>query len=112
MGIALVLLGSPFATILPAQTNVVIPLSEALDAPPLVWITTGSVPWIGENVLTDDGIDAGQSGTILNGTFSAVQTTVVGPGSVTFWWKVSSETNNDSLRFFINGTAQQRFPVK
>ena len=25
---------------------------------------------------------------------------------MSFWWKVSSETNRDSLRFFVNGVEQ------
>ncbi|HEY0455931.1 MAG TPA: hypothetical protein VGE41_06120, partial [Verrucomicrobiae bacterium] len=33
-----------------------------------------------------------------------MQTTVTGPGTLTFWWKVSSETNNDTLRFLVGGT--------
>jgi len=35
-------------------------------------------------------------------------TSVDGPGTVFFWWKVSSETNKDYLKFFINGVQQTR----
>ena len=35
-----------------------------------------------------------------------MQTTVTGPGTVSFWWKVSSEGNYDYLEFYI-GTARQ-----
>jgi hypothetical protein len=33
---------------------------------------------------------------------------VTGPGTVSFWWKVSSETNHDSLRFYVGGSEQAR----
>ena len=31
---------------------------------------------------------------------------MAGPGTLTFWWKVSSEENFDFLRFFIDGVEQ------
>src|SRR6185436_11647023 len=36
------------------------------------------------------------------------ETTVVGPGTVSFWWKVSSEPSSDRVVFFISGTEQAR----
>ena len=35
-----------------------------------------------------------------------METTVVGPGTLTFLWKVSSEAGSDRLRFLINGSSQ------
>jgi hypothetical protein len=35
-----------------------------------------------------------------------METTLVGPGALTFWWKVSSQANYDYLRFYINGVEQ------
>ena len=37
-----------------------------------------------------------------------MQTTINGPGTIIFWWKVSSEINNDLLRFTIGGSEQAR----
>jgi hypothetical protein len=54
-------------------------------------MTSGDVPWFGESAITHDGVDAAQSGAIGNNQVSTLQTIMVGPGSVTFWWKVSSE---------------------
>src|SRR5439155_25354102 len=34
---------------------------------------------------------------------SWMETTVTGPGTLTFWWKVSSETNRDYLEFYVGG---------
>ena len=35
-----------------------------------------------------------------------METTVTGPGSLSFWWKVSSESGFDYLEFYINGVLQ------
>lgn len=87
-------------------------LSEALDATNLIWITSGSVAgaaaWFGQPALTHDGVDAARSGAITHGQTTSFETTVNGPGTATFWWKVSSETNNDRLTFFVNGVEQAR----
>ena len=84
------------------------PLPEALDATNLTWLTTGSPAWLGQTSITIDGVDAARSGAITHGQTTTFETTVAGPGSVSFWWKVSCETNNDRLTFFINGNEQAR----
>src|SRR5436190_152269 len=33
---------------------------------------------------------------------------VTGPGTVSFWWKVSGETNRDTLRFYVSDSEQAR----
>src|SRR4030095_6968582 len=77
---------------------------EAVDAPSLVWETYGDALWTAQTAVTHDGLDAAQSGAFLNGA-STLHTYVTGPGTVTFWWKVSSETNIDTFRFYVGGTA-------
>jgi len=37
-----------------------------------------------------------------------MQTTISGPGTVSFFWKVSSEASYDFLEFYIDGTRQDR----
>ena len=34
--------------------------------------------------------------------------TVQGPGTISFWWKVSSEPANDTLRFYIGAAEKAR----
>src|SRR5215212_2571188 len=102
------LVGSRLVTVSEAQTNTVIPLGEALDAPAFIWSSTGTLPWSGEDELTHDGADAAQSGAISDGTLSGVRLTINGPGLITFWWKVSSETNNDALSFRIGNSEYAR----
>ncbi|HWX21374.1 MAG TPA: immunoglobulin domain-containing protein [Candidatus Binatia bacterium] len=72
----------------------------------LTWTTWGNVPWFGETNNTHNGIWAAQSGHITDDQDSWLQTTVTGPGTLTFWWSVSSETNYDLLQFYTNGVLE------
>ncbi len=87
----------------PASLTVTV-LAEALETANLVWITGGDAGWFGQTNVTHDGVDAAASGPITNAQQSWVQTIVTGPGTLSFWWKVSSETNFDGLQFLVNGT--------
>src|SRR6185503_11737132 len=69
--------------------------------------TNGTPPWVGQTAVTHDSSDAARSGRIGDSRTNSFQTTVTGPGSISFWWKVSCETNNDRLRFFVNGSERQ-----
>jgi alpha-tubulin suppressor-like RCC1 family protein len=90
-----------------ATVTVRLSLADALDAPALAWTTSGgSAAWAGQTDTAHDGSDAARSGVIGHSQQSVLQTSVSGPGTLTFWWKVSSETNNDTLRFLVNSVAQ------
>ena len=75
-----------------------------LDSP-LPFETAGQASWF---KVTQSGISYAQSGTIADYQESRIQTTVTGPCSVSFWWKVSSEANYDELRFYIDSTVQDK----
>ena len=81
-------------------------LPEAVDTPALVWTTSGNSVWNGQTATTHDGVDAAQSGDIGDGQESWLETTVTGPGTLGFWWRVSSEQNYDYLLFTLNGVQQ------
>ena len=83
-------------------------LAEALDIPGWGWTTIGTPPWAGQPIVSFDGKSAARSGTIGHGQAGSMQATTSGPGTVSFWWKVSSETNNDALIFYVNGTERAR----
>ncbi len=78
-------------------------LGDAVDAPELTWTTGGPAAWFGQTETTYDGVDAAQSGDITHGQQSWLQTTVTGPGIISFRWKVSSEAGADFLRVSANG---------
>ena len=82
-----------------------ISLPEALDATNLIWTTTGSPAWEGHYSISHDGLDAARSGIIADSATTSLQTTVNGPGLLTFWWRVSSETNADYLILSFNGSS-------
>jgi hypothetical protein len=88
--------GSPMPPVTPVAT-----LGEALGAPELVWSTNGDEVWA--PTLAPDGSAAAWSGGIGDLQVSWVETTVTGPGVVSFEWKVSSELNGDYLTFSVDG---------
>jgi hypothetical protein len=81
-------------------------LAAALDITGYTWVTSGNTPWFQQTATTYDGIDAAQSGSITHDQQSSISTTLAGPGTLTFRWKVSSESNYDFLRFVLNGVEQ------
>lgn len=48
-------------------------------------------------------VKMGGAGVIPNNAFTAFETMVSGSGTVSFWWRVSSQLNADYLRFKIDG---------
>ena len=79
-------------------------LGEALNNTMLSWTTSGAASWFAQTTTTHDGAIALQSGVISHNQQSIVQTSVTGPGTLTFWWRVSSERDYDELKFYVGGT--------
>lgn len=80
-------------------------LAAALNATNFAWITSQTnAPWFAEIAITHDGNVAAQSGHILDDQQTVLQTTGIGPGLLTFWWKVSSEEYFDFLNFYLDQT--------
>ena len=81
-------------------------LGQALDNTNLTWTTSGSgggSAWHVTSTSPHNGLDDATSGTLptSGSPTSTLQTTLVGPGTLTFWWR------NDStacLLGFISGT--------
>jgi Concanavalin A-like lectin/glucanases superfamily len=79
------------------------PLGMALDSPALPWTTSGDSSWFVETTNTYDGVSAAQSGVLTdNSQYSSLQTTVTGPGILTFWWDAAYDDDFD-LEFDIDG---------
>ncbi|MEO0017907.1 MAG: hypothetical protein RLZZ522_1190, partial [Verrucomicrobiota bacterium] len=81
-------------------------LPQALDTPGLTWITSGHAPWAGQVLTTHDTVDAARSGVLDVSQQSTAEIQVTGAGSLSFWWKVSSEGGYDFLRFYLDGVEQ------
>ena len=84
-------------------------LGEAVDNTGLTWTTGGHADWFGQTATFHHDGDAAQSGDIADNQSTYVQTTVTGPGTLTFYWKVSSQDCwgfCDGLVFKINSAQQ------
>ncbi len=78
-------------------------LAAAVEAPQLSFSTGGDAIWINQAGVSKVSGDAAESGDIDDEGESWMQTTVNGPGTLSFWWKVSSEASYDFLRFRLDG---------
>ncbi|MBP6807950.1 MAG: hypothetical protein KA125_06610, partial [Chromatiaceae bacterium] len=81
-------------------------LGVALDNTSLTWTTGGNANWYGQTAISHDGVDAAQSGDIADSQNSWMQTALTGPGTLSFYWRVSSEPDYDYLRFYIDDVEQ------
>lgn len=91
----------------PATLAVVDPLAVALDAPDLVFDPTNAdAPWEVVTDVTHDGTDALRSGAIGNNETTGVITELIGPGTLGFWWKVSSQPDADQMEFQVDGVVR------
>ena len=82
-------------------------LATALNVSGFTVNSGGDATFFGETNITHDGIGAAQSGQLLDSQASWMETTVTGPVSVSFWWKVSSEAGFDKLTFQVNGVTRK-----
>src|SRR5205823_5879246 len=89
--------GSTLLTI--SISNPIILIGNAVDAASYTWTTGGDANWQGETTTTYDNVDAAQSGDVSDNQLSWVQTSVTGPASLSFRWKVDSEQGYDYLNF-------------
>lgn len=78
-------------------------LANALDNASLNWQSGGSLPFLVDTREYIYGASSAKSGPIGDGHSSWLQTVITGPGTLSFYWKVSSERGFDTLRFTING---------
>ncbi len=86
------------------------PLGQALDNNQLTFTTGGNASWLAETSTRHWGGSAAQSGPLSDLMASRLETTVVGPGRLSFFWKVSSEQDYDFLKFYLDGSAAPAVP--
>lgn len=82
-------------------------LGTALDNTQLTWNTQGDADWYEETAVTHDGVDAARSGAVGDVMQSDLSTVVTGPGTLRFWWKVSSQSASgyyDVFYFWYNAS--------
>lgn len=102
-------IASPSSATVTISDDDCLTLAAALDTPGWTWTTGGNTPsWYPQTSLTHDGSDCARSGAIGSNETNWIQTLVTGPGTLTFWWKVSTETNCDYAHFYVNGAELAR----
>ena len=83
-----------------------ITLNQALDNNYLAFTTGGSASWSGQTAVSFYGGSSAQSGALGGSQSAWLQTTVVGPGTLSFHWKVSSEVDFDFLEVSVDDVSQ------
>ena len=88
--------------------------ADYLNVPGRAFAFDGDAEWVADDEVSHDGIGSMRSGVIAAAdegkkTTSSMQTTVVGTGSGSFWWKVDCEPTDgsdyfDYCAFFVDGT--------
>ena len=75
------------------------------------WIMGGTLPWTIDNSTYYSAGYSARSGAISHSQTSTMETTRVltAPGELSFWYKVSSESGYDKLRFYVDGTRQNEW---
>jgi len=75
------------------------------------WVTNGNANWYVQTQTVHNGAYAARSGDIGDSQSSNLQVTVNcgAGGTVSFWYKVSSEASYDYLEFYVDGTRLDRW---
>ena len=101
--VGLIIILALFSVAARAQT-----LPQALDATNLTWTTSG-VGWLGETTTTHDGVSAAASGSLSGAATSTLQTSVTGPGTLTFW--VYTPSPSGQISFAIGSVTQAVYSI-
>jgi alpha-tubulin suppressor-like RCC1 family protein len=87
-------------------------LAAALNATNLLWTTSATnSAWFPQSVESHDGEASAQSGPIGHKQQATLRTTITGPGSLTFWWRTSSEEWFDSMSCFVDSYSAPRAAI-
>ena len=77
-------------------------LAEAVGVDGLVLTTGGDSEWTVDPYVFKDDMVSLRSGHISHSQETWLETTVTGPGDLTFWWKVMGEANRSRLYDYVN----------
>ena len=86
-----------------------IALGVALDNTRLLWTTGGDVPFAAQTATSYYGGSALQTGKIGNNQSTYLATTMTGPGTLSWYWNVSSEDGYDFFTVYLDGATQYRW---
>jgi hypothetical protein len=84
----------------------VVGLADALNTTNLVWTTSGQAPWAATLGASHDGVASAQATIPGYQQQALLETTVTGPGTIAFWWRLGSASASTSYRFRVNGVVR------
>ena len=85
-----------------------IALGVALDNIRLLWTTGGDAPFAAQTTTSYYGGSALQTGRIGNNQSTYLATSVTGPGTLSWYWNVSSEDGYDFFTVYLDGATRYR----
>ena len=88
-----------------------VPLPVALNNSNLTWVTDAPIPWYGQTNISHDGFASAQTWSISDTQSVSLRTSLTGPGTLSYWWKVSSEAGADKLAFRYGGNDQAAIAI-
>ena len=94
------------AAISPTVIGSALSIGEAVDNTTLAWSSGGNASWFGQTLTSYDGNDAAKSGDIEHWQSTWLQTTVSGPGTLSWYRKTSTEAGYDYLKVHLDGVVQ------
>lgn len=92
-----------------AQVDIGVPdaiLADALDNPGIGFVTVGDASWSADSEVSRIGDRSAGSGDIGDSQVSRLVASLEGPGTISFWWQVSSEVGYDYLQFLVDGVSR------
>lgn len=100
-----------FALLIPAlivaaasASAATVPLASALDSPDLAWTTGGAATWTGQTTTTHDGTDAAfVTGLTTVDSETWLETTLPGPGVLTWQWRLDASADRASDLDLLTG---------
>lgn len=103
-----VIVANPYASVVSSNaTLLVFDLAAAVNSTDLSWTTSGNPVWVPQFTATHDGVAAAKSGRVSQNGQSILQTTALGPGTLTFWWKFANvNPPGDVMSFSCNANQQ------
>jgi hypothetical protein len=81
---------------------------QSVYSDPPVSATPDFQSWAGQTNVTHSGKTAAQCASLANNAEASMQAIVSTATNVSFWWKVSCQTNADYLGFYTNGTLAKK----
>jgi len=87
---------------IPVTLHVQRPIPSLLDTTDLTWETGGSGRWVEDLANTHDGVDALRNDALAIGKKVSLSTTVTGPGTLSFWYRMQAEMA-DIVQLYVDG---------